>query len=689
MSQNNNEVISAPISIKNETGIHARPASHIFQTAGKYKSTIQLKKGDKVVNAKSIIAILGLGVKYQESIQVLAQGEDAQQAVDHIVKEIEEGLGEEVGHSGKSNLSEKQKESPSMVNDKNVIVDFSGEVVLDGVVASPGLVIGRSYQVVEENIAVEENSSHNARELETFERSILNLKAKINQDIDIARLAKHSTKVEIFKAHLKILEDEELIDNAKSNIKSGKTAGFGWVMAVNSAIDVLNSTGNQILMERTADLKDLKNRLLKFILGKPDDSNVSYGENTIIVAKDLVPSDVAKFDSRVVGVLLAFGSATSHVALMLRNMGTPCLVAIGESALNISNDTNIVLDANESTILVNASDDKLVTIADKQKELNLIKQINVENSKKPAITKDGVTISVKGNISNPAEAQKAFDLGAEGVGLLRTEFLFFNSHNAPSLNEQHSLYQSCLDAMQGGYITYRTLDVGGDKPLDYVRIGHEENPILGLRGVRNYTLNMEVFLTQIRAILKVKPLKLCKIMIPMVSEISEMVEMKRILEEEKKKAGITEHIELGTMIEVPSAALMADTMAKYVDFFSIGTNDLAQYTLAMDRGNPNLTARLKNLNPALLKLIKITVDGGNLHGKPTSVCGAMASEIKAIPILLGLGVKELSTSMKSIPDVKALIRNLDFAHCKDVANKALQLESTEDVVKLVKQEFNI
>jgi phosphoenolpyruvate-protein phosphotransferase len=669
----------------NLTGIHARPASFIMNVANKFKAKVEIKKGDKTVNAKSVISILSLGAKYQEEVKIIATGEDANEALIALEQAFKDGLGEGNEHVSATAKPKKEQATTTLIQS----IDFSKEVKLKGVVASPGLVIGKSMVLKEEIIEIEEKACADCnKERVVLEDAIASVKDKLRKDIVIAEDLDQKSKIEIFNAHLTILGDEELMSSAKDFIVLGKSAAFAWRSAIKGAIDVLNSTGNKLLMERVADFKDIEKRVIKVILGIPE-TNISFKDGVIIVANDLVPSDLTKFDSNVKGVILGAGSATSHVAIMLRNMGVPALVALGSSIIDMPNDINIVLDANEAFIFANLTEEQLLEIKEKQAKLNAIKQENISNSKQSAITVDGYKMHVMGNVSNAKEAKKAHELGGEGIGLLRTEFLFFNSQNAPEEAEQNNLYQEVLDAMQGYEVTLRTLDVGGDKPLAYVEIGHEENPIMGLRGVRNYFNNQEIFLTQVRAILKTKPVMLSKIMVPMVAEVSEIIRVKEMIEAEKTKLGIKDKIQIGTMIEVPSAAIMADKIAKHVDFFSIGTNDLAQYTMAMDRGNPNLTSKLNNLHPAILKLIKITVDGGNKAGIPTAVCGAMASEIRSIPILVGLGIKELSTSMRSIPDVKALIRTLSYEKCKKVAEQAMEMESAEDVIALVKKEFNL
>ncbi len=684
-SSQSKETISESVVVVNHTGIHARPASKIFQIANKYKSTVELKLADKQANAKSVISILGLGIKFNDVVQLIASGDDAKLAVEELIVEFKNGLGDDISIDS-SNTIKKESEEEVKSQEEIDITDFSSEVILNGVLASPGLIIGKSFFIEEEEISFIEDSSDIENEINVLEFSLNETKEKLLTDIKEAKSLKQKTKVEVFSAHLTMLNDPTLFDFAKEVILKGKTAAYAWNASVKNSIDILKSTKDALLIERVADLKDIKKRVIHNILGL-EQENKSYPKDTVIVAKDLVPSDLAQFDDNIRGVVLAHGSATSHVALILRNMGIPALVAVGKSVLNIKGGTSIILDANDGVIFINPDNQKIEDTKIKKEKLETKILENIANAKKPAITIDGHRIYVKGNVSNGNEAKQAFEMGGEGVGLLRTEFLFFNTKSEPNIDEQHQLYQFAVDAMQGGCVTLRTLDVGGDKPLSFVKIGEEENPIMGLRGVRNYFINKEVFLNQIRAILKVKPLLFCKIMIPMISEIDEIIKVREIIEEEMEKQGIKEKVEIGTMIEVPSSAIIADKIAKYVDFLSIGTNDLAQYTLAMDRGNYNLTSRLKNLNPSLLKLIKMTVEGGLKYDKPVSVCGAMASEIQSIPILIGLGITELSTSMKSIADVKAFVRMLSYEKCVEVANKALDMETSEQVIELVNKEF--
>lgn len=693
---NQSNKASQRVTVINKTGFHARPAAEIVKLANNYQANILLQKQDKSANAKSVIAILGLGVQYGEVIEVIAEGSDSQVAVTQLVAAITKGLGEEVAASSKvdnsvmnspENKGQQAKVQPSY--------DFSKLVELQGTIASPGFTIGKTLLLEEEVISVMENSINSPEtELTTLKEALGKTKENLKQEILEATKQKYNTKTEVLQAHLVILEDVSLLEAAKTEIKNGKTDMFAWKVAIDLAIATLKSTGNRLLIERVADFKDVYSRVIKTILDIPNLENINFPPDTILIAKDLIPSDLSKLNANVKGIVLGLGSSTSHVSLMLRNMGIPTLVAVGEDIINIPDHLDVVLNGNTGKFIVNPTKEQLADFTKTQAELEVIKQANISHTLEPAITKDGVRITVKGNVSNAAQAKEAKELGAEGIGLLRTEFLFLNSLKAPSTQEQLALYQASLDALEGDTLTLRTLDVGGDKPLSYIEIPPEENPIMGLRGIRNYfntEKNKEIFLNQIRAILKVKPVILCKIMIPMISSLAEINMVKELIYFEAKAMNldIQDKIKIGIMVEVPATALMAENFAPHVDFFSIGTNDLAQYTMAMDRGNPQLVKQLNNFNPALLKLIKMTNDAGVKYNIITAVCGAMASELKAIPLLIGLGIRELSTSMKSIPDVRALIRTLDSKKCISIAEKALKLSSSADIKALVSQEFGL
>jgi phosphoenolpyruvate-protein phosphotransferase len=683
------EYLSEFVTIMNHTGIHARPASHIFNIANKYSGDIFILLNNKQASAKSVVGIMGLSIGYGDKIQIKGIGLSSKSVVDEIMEACKNGLGEEVKKNNVSSTTNSFDNNEKHEKQKVVKkINPDEELTFKGVIACSGVVVGNIFKMVEEEIDIEEESLNPRVEEDVLAKAIHKVVKDLENEILEAKAKKQKSKAEIFQAHLMLVKDPSLLMDAKNIIKDNKTAAFGWRKAIQKAIHVLKSTHNPLLIERIADFKDLEKRIIMAILGM-DNIAMKFSKNTIIVAEDLIPSNILEFDENVVGIILAKGSATSHVSIMIKNIGIPTIVAVGMEVLQFKNNTNAILNTDSLSIKINPSKNEVEKIIKEVENIKKIKETNLKDCKKPAITTDSVSITVKGNIGNLQESETAFVNGAEGIGLLRTEFLFFNSKNAPTEDEQYEMYQSIINSVKGNAVTIRTLDVGGDKPLSYVKMPIEENPILGKRGVRNYFDNIKLFRSQIRALLRVKPLEMCYIMIPMITFIQEIFAVKNIIEEEKKNLGISLDVKFGIMIEVPAAAIMAEQFAKYVDFFSIGTNDLAQYTLAMDRGNPDLASQISNLNPSLLRMIKLTVEGGNKHGKVTSVCGAMASEIEAIPLLVGLGVKELSVSRSLIPDVKALIRTLKYSECVEAVEIALNMEKVEDVRNLMRSKFNL
>ncbi len=666
------ELVSPPVMILNAVGIHARPALALSQIAAKYPY-VRIRKGDKEVNGKSIAALMGLNAVYQDEVRIVARGPEAGAAIEEITAAIKSGLGEAVKTPGEAKKAE--------------LVDFSKTVELKGVTASPGLVAGKTHQAKTRDFEFPERAENPAEQLIIFNDSLLLSEMRLTRNIAEAEENKQTAQAEIFQAHVGILKDEDIVQNARDFIAEGWGAAAAYRRAVAESAKPLQGLNNPILKERLLDFKDVERMMLLYILGIEDEA-LDMPDGTILAAAELAPSDLKRYRN-VAGYLLAGGSATSHASIMLRNMGIPALAAAGEAVLQIPGGMNAILDAASGTAIVNPTDEWLAEMKRKQEMFAEIHRRNIARTREPSVTKDGLAIQVKGNISNTREARKADEFGAEGVGLFRTEFMFMGGTKAPEAETHRRLYQEILDAMpSGGAVTFRLLDVGGDKPIAYMEgLAGEENPIVGLRGVRNYPLNIEVIRAQIRGLLSITPLSRVKIMIPMVAQLSEYQWVKKLLDEEKAALGVAESVELGVMVEVPSLALTAAEIAKEAAFFSIGTNDLSQYALAMDRGNPNLASRLNNLHPAVLRLIKMTAEGGKAAGITTAVCGAMASELMAVPMLVGLGVTELSAAMNAIPDVKALVRELDAAHCREAAEKALGLASAEAVEELVRREF--
>ena len=409
-----------------------------------------------------------------------------------------------------------------------------------------------------------------------------------------------------------------------------------------------------------------------------------YPQNTILLAEDLTPSDMANLDrERVVGFCTLAGGTTSHVAILARSMGIPAIAGTEPRVLDLANGTPVILNGTQGTLRLNASTEEIERTQNQIAKRKAKQAADLQTAFGPAVTQDGHQVEIVANIGSLKDAEEAVALGTEGVGLLRTEFIFMERSKAPTEDEQTGIYRSIAEVLGPDKpMIVRTIDVGGDKPLPYLAMAHEENPFLGERGIRLGFDQPELQRTQLRAILRASTAGKLRVMFPMIGRMEELRMAKTMLEEERQKLNLPP-VEVGIMIEVPSAAVMAEQLAKEVDFFSVGTNDLTQYTLAMDRGHPKLAPFVDGLHPAVLRLIDQAVKGASRSGKWVGICGGIGSDPQAIPILIGLGVKELSVSVSMIPAIKAQVRSLTLDHCQILASQALGLDSAAAVRDLV------
>jgi multiphosphoryl transfer protein len=673
-------VTSDAVIIPNPEGLHARPAAVLANLAQKYESDLRLKRGDDQANAKSVMAIMGLEVLTGHKVQVIARGPDATQAAQELAEALREGLGEE-GVVPLADAAVSPAPAPAAARpaprseDPNVLV---------GVAASPGLGVGKVLRVLHEDIEVKEDAAdgHKERRLlnEALDHAMVQLETlenRLRQDAD-------ADKAAIFAAHREILRDPDLLDIASSAIDKGKSAAFAWRRAYTTYADRLAGMKNELLAQRATDVRDVGQRVLEEVTGqrreKPD-----IPEGTILVAEDLTPSDTASLDrTRVVGFCTVAGGASSHVAILARSLDIPAVAGIEPRALDISDGTLVILDGAKGTLRVNVTEDDVARIGRHQERLAARRAEELAHANEPAVTSDGHRVEVVANIGGLEDAQEAMRKGAEGVGLLRSEFVFLGRTRAPTEDEQAEVYTAVAKAMTPGQpLVIRTLDVGGDKPLPYLPIAPEENPFLGERGIRIGLDRPEVLRTQVRAILRAADAGAkIHVMFPMIATIEDFRQAKAIFEEERADLGV-EPVPLGIMVEVPSVAVMAQQFAAEVDFFSVGTNDLTQYTLAMDRGHPRLAPQVDGLNPAVLGLIAQAVKAAHEAGRWVGVCGGMASDPQAVPILLGLGVDELSVSVPAVPAVKAQVRSLSLAQCQELAAHALTRDSAAAARALV------
>ncbi|HEY3501077.1 MAG TPA: phosphoenolpyruvate--protein phosphotransferase [Polyangiaceae bacterium] len=672
-------VTSDAIVVPNPTGLHARPSAVLANLAKGFQSTVKLLLGDREANARSVMAIMALDVTQGATVRVRATGPDAKAAVAKLAEVLAQGSGDEgckPAPAPATTVLPASAEPPPRRKsaDPNVLI---------GVAASPGLAVGEVFQVRRTEIAVTEAGSgvdperrKLAAALDTARGQLAALRGKLHAKREAAKAA-------IFAAHEEMLSDPDLLEMAESGISKGKSAAFAWKRAIATHADHLAGMRNQLLAQRANDVRDVGQRVLAVLTGT-EVTQPEYPRNSILVAEDFTPSDTAALDrTRVAGFCTTRGGATSHVAILARSVGIPALAGIEPAALELRDGVRVILDGSKGTLRLNATPEEVARIRQAQERAETRRKENLANAQKPAVTLDGTRLEVVANIGGLKDAKQIAGLGGEGVGLLRSEFLFMERPDAPGEEEQFETYRSIAEVVGAkNPLIIRTLDVGGDKPLAYLPIPKEDNPFLGERGVRVGLDRPEILRTQLRAILRASTSGNVKVMFPMIATLSELRDVKAMLAEEAANLGVSP-VPAGIMVEIPAAAVMAAQFAAEADFFSIGTNDLTQYTLAMDRGHPKLAPQVDGLNPAVLRLIAQTVKGAEPFGRMVGVCGGIASDAHAVPILIGLGVTELSVSLPAIPAVKAQIRALRLDACRELAERALAAESAEAVRALV------
>ncbi|NVZ25979.1 phosphoenolpyruvate--protein phosphotransferase [Pseudomonas gingeri] len=661
-------LFSRPLSLPNANGLHARPAAVLAQAAKGFAASIHLHKRQDSANAKSLVAIMALQTVQGDVLQVSAVGEDAQAALDALTALITEGCGETTA----AETTGETFEAP----------EASSATLLRGVCASPGSAFGKVVQVSEQVLNIQEAGAGEAHERATLERALTEatLALQTLQDNAVG-----SAQAQIFRAHQELLEDPSLLEQAQLLVVQGKSAAFAWRAATEETAALFKRLGSELLAERALDLMDVGQRVLRLILGVQEQA-AELPDDAILIADQLTPSQTAGLDTRkVLGFATVGGGATSHVAILARAFGLPALCGLPAQVLNIASGTQVLLDADLGQLHLKPEEADVQQLLVKRQQQRQRRQRETEQSHQVARTRDGHHVEVTANVASLEEVEQSLTLGGEGVGLLRSEFLYLDRSSAPSIEEQGATYSAIARALgPERNLVVRTLDVGGDKPLAYVPMDSEANPFLGMRGIRLCLQRPELLRQQLRAILACAGQTRLHIMLPMITQLSELRQARQFLVEEARALGLGELPKLGIMIEVPSAALMADLFAPEVDFFSVGTNDLTQYTLAMDRDHPQLASQADSLHPAVLRLIATTVKAAHAHGKWVGVCGALASEALAVPALLGLGVDELSVSVPLIPSIKAAIREVNLDECQVLAQRILGQESAEQVRELLR-----
>ena len=668
-------VTSPAILVANKTGLHVRPAAVLANVAKSFQSEIKVQKGERSANARSVTSLMALEVLGGDKLILVAKGPDAKEAVDKLSELIAAGLGDE-GHPAApapaTNTIAKIAQPPPRPrsDDPNLLL---------GVAASPGLAVGQVYQVKRADIMVQEEGQGVSYEHRRLASAISHARG----ELEALRASLHAksdpAKAAIFAAHMELLEDPDFLEIANSAIAKGKSAAFGWKKATELHAERLAALRNELLAQRANDVRDVGERVLLHLTGIKQ-AAPQYPERSVLIAEDLTASDTATMEpGRVVGFATLRGGATSHVAILARSLGIPAVAGIEPRALEVKNGTPVILDGAKGSLRLSPPADEIQRITERQARVAAQREEDMAHAFESATTKDHHRVLVFANIDGLKHAQQVNSLGGEGVGLLRSEFLFMGRSSAPSEDEQAQCYSSILKSVgPERTVVIRTVDVGGDKPLPYLPIPREDNPFLGERGIRVGLDRPEVLRTQLRAILRASSAGNLAVMFPMISCLQELRDAKAILVEEAKALGV-EPVKCGIMVEVPSVAVMMDAFAHETDFFSIGTNDLTQYTLAMDRGHPKLAPKVDALNPGVLRLIARAVSGAHLHRRPVAICGGVAGDPQAVPILVGLGIDELSVSLPAIPTVKAQIRRLSLTSCRELAKRALDCWTTEEV----------
>lgn len=565
--------------------------------------------------------------------------------------------------------------------------------MLNGIAASNGIAIAKAYRLIEPDLTVNEKKIADATaEVNRFKAAVEKSVTELQAIRDRAEVELGADKAAIFEAHLLVVNDPELLGPIEEKIKSENVnAEFALKETADMFVAMFESMDNEYMKERAADIRDVTKRVLAHLLGVQIPNPSTVTEEVIVVAEDLTPSDTAQLNRTYVKAFTTdIGGRTSHSAIMARSMEIPAVVGTKEATSIIQNGDIIIVDGLDGQVHINPTPELIAEYEAKAKAYEEQKAEWAKLVNEKTVSKDGHHVELVANIGTPKDIKGVIDNGGEGVGLYRTEFLYMGRDNFPTEEEQFEAYKAVLEGMTDGKpVVVRTLDIGGDKELPYLQLPHEMNPFLGYRAVRLCLEEQDMFRTQLRALLRASTYGNLKIMFPMIATLGEFRAAKAILMEEKEKliaegTAVSDSIEVGIMVEIPSTAVMADLFATEVDFFSIGTNDLIQYTMAADRMNERISYLYQPYNPAILRLVKNVVDAAHKEGKWAGMCGEMAGDENAIPLLLGLGLDEFSMSATSILKARSLIKNLSKAEMEELAEKAMQLKTNDEVLEAVK-----
>ena len=646
-------VVRREVTLALAHGIHARPAAKIAAAARGFAAEIVLAHGDRRASATSPVAMLGLGAAHGAPIAIEARGEEADAAIAAIVGVLLDATPEEA--------------TPP----ETVVTLSSDEPGLHGVAAAPGLAIGPAAWFLQDDVDVPEAGDGIVSETRRLHAAL----AGVGSALD-ATVASGS-QAGVIAAHRALIDDPGLVEDALAGIADGRSAAAAYRSVVRAQVAILAASGDRRIAERAEDLRDVEDRVVRALLGL-DTAAAEVPPGHILLARELLPSHmIALRGAGLAGIALVDGGPTSHVAILAAGMGLPMAVAFGPAIEEVAEGEMLLLDADRGLLVLAPSEERQAEAQAILDRRRAEEEAARAAGAAPCHSADGTRIEVFANLGSVADAEAAVAEGAEGCGLLRTEFLFLDRADPPNAAEQAADYQAIADALGERPLIVRLLDVGGDKPAPYLSIAPEENPALGLRGIRVALARPEILDAQLRAILSVVPHGRCRIMVPMVAGLAELEAVIAAVDRLRGELGITADIAVGAMVETPAAAITADLIGSRAAFLSIGSNDLTQYALAMDRGNPAVAAALDGLHPAVLRLIAATGDGAG--STPIGVCGGLAGDPLAVPILLGLGVTELSVPPARVAATKALVARLSLDACRTHARAALTLPSPQAV----------
>jgi len=666
----------ALLEVRNAIGLHARPAARFVETVRRFDADVRVAKGPdgRPVKGTSLTNVIGLGARLGDTLSVSASGPQADDVLAALAELANDGFGDGISASSVSSVAPRPIAPAPPAPATDVNPPTAGDT-LTGVPASAGLAFGPANHLHGATAPPPDRAADDpARERERLSEAIATARTAIERDRDMVAARAGKADAAIFDAHLALLDDEAMLDPAQQTIDAGATAERAWYDAAQQVAEFYRALDEPLLQERAADVLDVGRRVVTALTGEPA---AAAGSSGIVIAGELTPGDAATLDPALVtGIATAHGTATAHAAILARALGLPAVVGLGDAILKIPDGTTVLLDGEAGTLQVDPPDDTKRDAADRRERAERRRATARERAHETGATRDGTRIEVFANLGSANEAPKAVELGAEGVGLLRTEFLFLDRAELPDEDEQAATLREIAVALDGRPLVVRTLDAGADKPLPALPMPPEANPFLGVRGIRLGLARPEVLATQLRAILRVAAEgHSLKVMLPMVATLDEIQAARAALERARADTGVDAPLEFGIMVEIPAAALTATRLAQHVDFFSIGTNDLTQYTMAAERGDERLAPLLTGPQPAVLRLVKATVEAATAHGRWVGVCGELAGDPASAILFAGLGVTELSMAPALVPEVKAALRGVDLEQARAAAQVALATDS--------------